>query len=84
MLYQLAIYAASYKQKSATILYPTTELEAKEARLSVQDPVFGRQIAQVSLRPVHLGTLENHVMSGNAASAQRDRRAYCERLLLGE
>ena len=84
MLYQLAIYAASYKQRLATILYPTTEGGTKEARLSVQDPVFGRQVAQVSLRPVHLGVLENHVMSGNSASAQRDRRTYCKRLLLGE
>jgi 5-methylcytosine-specific restriction enzyme subunit McrC len=84
MLYQLAIYAASHRQGSATILYPTIKGGAKEARLSVQDPIFGRQIAQVSLRPVLLGALEHHVMSGNAASAQRDRRAYCERLLLGE
>lgn len=83
MLYQLAIYAASHKQRSATILYPTTESGAQEARLSVQDPVFGRQIAQVNLRPVLLGLLESHVMAGNSASTQRDRRAYCKWLLFG-
>jgi 5-methylcytosine-specific restriction enzyme subunit McrC len=84
MLYQLAIYAASYKQRSAKILYPTTENAAKEARLSVQDPVFGMQIAQVALRPVHLGVFEKHVMSGNSAASQRDRRVYCKLLLLGD
>jgi 5-methylcytosine-specific restriction enzyme subunit McrC len=83
MLYQLATYAASHKQRSATILYPTTELGAKVARLSIQDPVFGREIAQVSLRPVHLGTLEHHITSANGASAQRERRAYCKWLVFG-
>ena len=83
MLYQLAIYAASHQRRSATILYPTTDAEAKEARIGVREPVYGRQMAQVGLRPVQLGVLEDLVLSGRSARAQRKRRAYAEWLLLG-
>lgn len=81
MLYQLAIYAASHQQRSATILYPTTDAGAKEARIGVREPVHGRQMAQVNLRPVHLGYLEKLLTYGNSAGAQRQRHEYAERLL---
>jgi len=84
MLYQLAIYAASHEEKVATILYPTTDTAAKEARINVQDPVSGRQIARVCLRPVVLGVLEEHIMSGHSAGAQRGRGMYADRLALGK
>ena len=83
MLYQLAIYAASYEEQAATILYPTTDKAAKEARITVADPVFGRQIAQVSLRPVLLPLLEELVMSHPSTALARRRRAYGEWLALG-
>ncbi|MBI1917616.1 MAG: restriction endonuclease [Planctomycetes bacterium] len=83
MLYQLGIYAASHEQRSATILYPTTDNSAKEARIAVTDPVFGRQIALVCLRPVHVIFLEDLIMSGRSAGVERARRDYAERLAFG-
>lgn len=83
MLYQLAIYAASHQKRSATILYPTTDKGAKEARISVNDPVHGKQVALVCLRPVGVSILEAHVLAGQSAIAQKDRSAYAETLALG-
>lgn len=83
MLYQLAIYAASHQQRSATILYPTTDAGAKEARIGVREPVYGQQMAQVNMRPVHLARLEDLVMAGHSASAQRERQTFAGWLLLG-
>jgi len=83
MLYQLAVYAAGSQERSATILYPTTDGAAREARVAVADPVFGRQIAQVCLRPVVVSLLEGLVMSGSSAEAGRRRRAHAEWLALG-
>jgi 5-methylcytosine-specific restriction enzyme subunit McrC len=83
MLYQLAIYAASHDRRSATILYPTADGRATEARICVRDSVFGREAAQVIMRPVVLGMLEEHITSGHRATAQRMRRDYAERLVLG-
>lgn len=83
MLYQLAIYAASHQDRSAAILYPTTDAGATEARIGVRDPVYGRQMAQVSLRPVHLAHLEHLVMSGNSAKVQRERQAFARWLITG-
>jgi 5-methylcytosine-specific restriction enzyme subunit McrC len=83
MLYQLAVYAASHQKRSATILYPTIDNGAKEARLVVNDPVYGKQVALVCLRPVVLSILEEHVMSGHMANAQRDRITYAKSLAFG-
>jgi len=82
-LYQLAIYATSHQQGSATILYPTTDAGAKEARIGVREPAHGRQMAQVNLRPVDVAILEERVMSGNTGTSERKRHDYAEWLLLG-
>ena len=83
MLYQLVVYAASHQKQSATILYPTTDSVATEARVGVRDPIHGRQTAQVNLRPVHLGALEELVLAGQSAKAQRGRTEFAKRLVLG-
>jgi 5-methylcytosine-specific restriction enzyme subunit McrC len=83
MLYQLAVYAASHQKRSATILYPTTDKGAKEARIVVNDPVYGKQVALVCLRPVVLSVLEEHVMAGDMANAQRCRMTYAKSLAFG-
>lgn len=83
MLYQLAIYAASNHVKEATILYPTIDATASEARIQVRDPVFGSQVCQVNLRPIIVSLLEDLIMSQKTAAVQRERRAFAEQLLFG-
>ena len=58
MLYQLVVYAISDQQRrKSSILYPTTDERAREARIDVTDPIIGRPLGQVCLRPVHLPTI---------------------------
>lgn len=84
MLYQLVVYAISHHQHpQSSILYPTTDAKAKEARIDVTDPLFGRHIGQVCLRPVLLPLLEKMVTS-KASQTRREREAYARRLALGE
>src|SRR3990172_3109303 len=84
ILYQLAVYATSHKQQVATILYPTVHGAAREARIDIRDPVYGKRIAQGRLRPVVLGKIENLVMAGRAVASQRQRETYARWLALGE
>jgi len=84
MLYQLVVYAISHRQRpQSSILYPTTNERAKESRIDVTDPVFGRSIGQVCLRPVLLPLLESMVTS-NTSQGRRERESYAHRLVFGE
>ena len=83
MLYQLAIYATTQKEKVATILYPTTDSSAKEARVAVRDPIHGTSIGQVRLRPVVFNTIEGLVLSANTAHIVRQRSAYARWMAFG-
>jgi 5-methylcytosine-specific restriction enzyme subunit McrC len=83
MLYQLAVYATTQELGAATILFPTTNGSATEARIAVYDPVFGRQVAQVNLRPVVLPHLEKLLMAKSGAGVLRARREYSLRLSHG-
>ncbi len=83
MLYQLALYATSHAGKSATILYPTTDILAREARLNVRDPMRGGHLAQVRLRPVLLDHLEKLVLAKPTAADQRLCREYARNLAFG-
>lgn len=84
MLYQLSLYATSHAGKTATILYPTTDVVAREARLNVRDPLRGSHLAQVRLRPVSLGQLEKLVREKPTAAHQRSCRAYARKLTFGD
>lgn len=80
MLYQLAIYAIGHEPRTATILFPTGDPSARESRIQIQDPVFGRPLGQVNLRPIHLGELEELVLAANTALVRRQRRSLAARL----
>lgn len=60
ILYQLSIYALGGSEKrSATIIYPTTSLDATEQRIQIRDLLQMREHAQVILRPLNLVSLSN-------------------------
>jgi 5-methylcytosine-specific restriction enzyme subunit McrC len=84
MLYQLVVYAISHRQRpQSSILYPTMNPLAKEARIDIADPLFGKPIGQVCLRPVLLTQLEKLVTS-KTSQARRERESLAQRLTFGE
>lgn len=83
MLYQLVVYAISNPQQpQSSILYPTIDSLAREARIDISDPIFGKQIGQVCLRPVHLPTVVELVSSASLKS-RNDREEFASRLAFG-
>ena len=85
MLYQLAIYALSQPQDmDATILYPTMQPEAKEARIQMHDPVYGAGRAQIVLRPVDLLRLDNLTTSSGSMHSKRECASFARWLVFGE
>ncbi len=83
MLYQLAIYALSQAtQRVATILYPTTDVWARDQVVEIRDPVRGANRAQVILRPVHLPSLADSIHLANV-QGERKRRAFASALIDG-
>lgn len=84
MLYQLVVYTISCQnQLPASMLYPTLNSEAREARIDITDPIYDRPLGQVCLRPVNLHDLAELVFS-NTAIARRRREALACRLAFGE
>jgi 5-methylcytosine-specific restriction enzyme subunit McrC len=83
MLYQLAIYATIHEGGTATILYPTTLAQAKEARIEVRDPMLGGRRALVVLRPVSLDRLEGLVSTKQTAAVLRERRSFAHEMVFG-
>lgn len=84
MLYQLVVYAISCRMKPrSSILYPTMDDHAKEARIDVTDPMFGKFLGQVCLRPIHLPTIVE-LVSKVTPQSRRDRELCAKRLAFGE
>jgi 5-methylcytosine-specific restriction enzyme subunit McrC len=84
-LYQLAIYALSQSEgMDATILYPTMETEAREARIVLNDPVYGTGRASIVLRPVHLLRLDQLIIGEKILKNERERIAFARWLAFGE
>ena len=83
MLYQLVVYAVSNpKRLRSSILYPTTNALAREARIDITDPIVGKNIGQVCLRPVHLPTVVELVTS-TASKSRLERADYARILAFG-
>jgi 5-methylcytosine-specific restriction enzyme subunit McrC len=68
----------------ATILYPSMQSDAREARILLRDPVYGAGRAQIVLRPVDLLHLDNLVMSAGSIQSKRECAAFAHRLVFGE
>ncbi len=84
MLYQLAIYALSQPQGvDATILYPTMQPNAKEARIMMRDPVYGAGRAQIVLRPVDLLQLSDLVTNATSMQSKRACSAFARWMVFG-
>lgn len=83
MLYQLAVYAISHREKlRSSILYPTTSSQASEQRIDITDPIYGKHLGQVCLRPVNLDQLAE-LVSTNTSSAARERLRIAKLLAFG-
>jgi 5-methylcytosine-specific restriction enzyme subunit McrC len=84
MLYQLAMYALSGGAgDQATILYPTLDGLAREARIQISHPMRGTPIGGVVIRPVHLGRLANLLDQPEAVAIQRERAAFAHTMAFG-
>jgi 5-methylcytosine-specific restriction enzyme subunit McrC len=87
MLYQLIVYAMSQRSgvqslPQSSILYPTTDPAAREARIDVTDPIGAQPIAQVCLRPVNLSKLAT-MIAGKTIASRLERAAEARRLAFG-
>jgi 5-methylcytosine-specific restriction enzyme subunit McrC len=84
MLYQLAIYALSQPQGvHATILYPTMQVESREARIVLRDPVYGTGRSHVVLRPVNLLELEKLISDSRKKNNERELTNFATQLVYG-
>lgn len=83
MLYQLAMYAIVDEGRTATILFPTLDPRASEARIQVQDAMFGRHMAQVLLRPIVLPAMQPLLSRGTSPTLARRKHAFAEWLVYG-
>jgi hypothetical protein len=85
ILYQLTTYTLSQGTEScATILYPTMDDMAAEARIEVRNPLHGRVQAQIALRPVHLGWLVQLITEKPDYRTQNKCTAFAKYLIFGD
>ena len=84
MMYQVAMYAFSQeKPGTATILYPTTNQKAQEARINVQHPISREKLAKVVLRPVNLLAIEELINTPSTAYVKREKHNFVKKMVFG-
>jgi 5-methylcytosine-specific restriction enzyme subunit McrC len=83
MLYQLTIYAMSHEGRTASIVYPTTHIQATEARIEVRDPLNGRPHALIALRPIVLARLQELVSAKPTSAVVRERQSFAREVVFG-
>jgi 5-methylcytosine-specific restriction enzyme subunit McrC len=84
MLYQLSVYALSQSHcRTTVILYPAADAGAREARISIKDPMSGSRRAEVCLRPLHVRRLTELLRDSRSVAAQRARQEYARYLVFG-
>ncbi|UCC53155.1 MAG: hypothetical protein JSV68_04145 [Anaerolineaceae bacterium] len=85
ILYQLTVYALSQGLgSSTTILYPTMDASASESRLDIRHPLNQRIQAQIILRPVHLGQLEQLISHSVSHRNRQHRLGVAKYMIFGE
>jgi 5-methylcytosine-specific restriction enzyme subunit McrC len=84
LLYQMVFYAISHRRlPQSIILDPTTDTKAKEARLDVANPIFGKFLGQVCLCPAHLPMIVE-LVAKRTSQGRRNREQYAKQLAFGE
>jgi len=84
MLYQLVIYALSQQScNNAIILYPTTQPDAREAKIEVRIPSRDKGYAYVILRPVNLLELGALITKPKNIFNENERTDFARRLAFG-
>lgn len=84
MLYQLAIYALSHAAGDrASIIYPTLDPLAREARIQIREPLHAGSLGSVVIRPVRLDRLAALLERPEGADVRRERAALAHALVFG-
>lgn len=81
----LAMYALSEDScNRASILYPTTQPEAQEAKIEVRVPKYPAEHAYVILRPVDLLKLEKLIIDIKTRNNERGQKDFARWLAFGD
>ncbi len=81
MLYQLGMYALAHPQvKGSTILYPTMSAGASESRIVIHEPVSGKKMSEVRLRPVYLPELVKWIDAPQSIQTERGKQRFARQL----
>ncbi len=68
---------------SATILYPTVQRDAQEAKIEVRIPTHAQGRAYVVLRPINLLELEKLISDSRKKNNERERTNFAKQLVYG-
>jgi 5-methylcytosine-specific restriction enzyme subunit McrC len=86
MLYQLAVYDLGHNQteRRAAIIYPSSNPQAREQSITIQEAVKGAPQARVDLRPVNLLFLNKLLQEGHDLEPRRRKVKFARQLAFGQ